>query len=458
MKGPPGNSRQGVSLRSGAEKRLKGVPALGGELPATQDDTLKLLHELQVHQIELEMQNEELVRSHEELRVSRDRYSLLYNFAPVGYFNLSRDLTIRSANFTASGMLEKERSRLVNGNFLRCVAPHCHAQLRAFMDQVFACRQKQSCEVEAVTKKPLFMHLEAVVLDSGEECLLAAIDITPRKRLEQALCTAREELEERVSERTIELALSMSRQQEEMEGRLRALEELRSKELLLIQQSRLAALGEMLGNIAHQWRQPLNVIGLLTQQIGLYEGDEVNLQLLSENVTRIMNLLNFLSQTIDDFQSFTLPEKSKVHFRVSDVVAKTVHMVGELFRCQGITLSVDTDDATHMHGFPNEFGQVLMILLMNARDACGDSRVGESRVAIRSWTENGHALLTVKDNAGGVGDDIREKIFDPYFTTKELGKGSGIGLFMAKMIIEKNMGGKLSVSNIDGGAEFRIEV
>ena len=241
--------------------------------------------------------------------------------------------------------------------------------------------------------------------------------------------------------------------------RIRAMEELREKDQMLIQQSRMAAMGEMLGNIAHQWRQPLNVLGLKVQEIGLsYELGGFSKELLDANIAKAMEILMHLSQTIDDFRDFTAPDKEKSLFRVDQVIAKTVSLIEESFREKGITIEVSTSGEPQINGYPNEYAQVLLNILMNARDAFLEQGTNDARITVRSWTEDGRPVVTITDNAGGIKEDIMDKIFDAYFTTKELGKGTGIGLFMSKTIIEKNMGGRLTVRNVEGGAEFRIEV
>lgn len=449
-----------AKLRRSAESRLNNA-TLKSFLPKTEADTLKLLHELQVHQIELEMQNEELHRSQEELRSSRDRYSLLYDFAPVGYFTLSRDGVILTANLAGASLVNKERSRLIKKNFGRFLDGHYCTIFKEMLDKVFSSNDTQTYELMLLreVQQPLFVQIEATVIAPGDECLVAVVNITPRKQMEEKLCRNREELEHRVLERTAELALSIDRQKEEMAGRLQAVEELRNKELLLIHQNRMAAMGEMLTNIAHQWRQSLNVMGLLLQQLGLFnESDCLDKQMLSDNVAKSMVILSHLSQTIDDFRTFSEPDKKKLLFRLNPVIAKTLHLVDDLFTSQGITVESSFEADSNVTGFPNEFSQALLNLLLNARDSLLESNPNEKWIKVNSSLLNGRAVVTVTDNGGGVKEEIIDKIFDPYFTTKKLGKGSGIGLFMSKMIIERSMEGSLTARNINGGAEFRIEV
>ncbi len=254
--------------------------------------------------------------------------------------------------------------------------------------------------------------------------------------------------------RETELAL-----QAETAERLQAVEALRQKDQLLMQQSRQAAMGEMIGNIAHQWRQPLNTLGLLTQELSLaYEMGEFSKEHLDASVKSIMQIIFHMSQTIDDFRNFFKPDKEKIQFRVNQVVKKTVSLIEGSFHEHRIGIDVIAEDDLLINGHPNEYSQVLLNILLNARDAFQIHQVATPRVVVRLFSEHDRVVVTVTDNAGGIAENIIDRIFDPYFTTKPPDKGTGIGLFMSKTIIEKNMHGTLKARNSGTGAEFRIEV
>jgi len=143
---------------------------------------------------------------------------------------------------------------------------------------------------------------------------------------------------------------------------------------------------------------------------------------------------------------------------VNQVVAGTVSFVRDSFKAQQIEIDVKGFEEPFVDGYQNEYTQVLLNILFNARDALSERCNGSALVTVSSFTEEGKAVVTITDNGGGIKQDIMERIFEPYFTTKEQGKGTGVGLFMAKTIIEKNMGGRLTARNVAEGAEFRIEV
>ncbi|MBT0654588.1 HAMP domain-containing sensor histidine kinase [Geomobilimonas luticola] len=256
-----------------------------------------------------------------------------------------------------------------------------------------------------------------------------------------------------------ELARAIEELQHEMSERLKTGEELREKERLLILQGRQAAMGEMIGNIAHQWRQPLNLLGLLIQELPMHhETGKLNGEHLESQVGKAMQVINHMSQTIDDFMNFFRPDKEKVPFKACDSVAGVVSLVQDSFARFGIVIDTRAESDPYIDGYPNEFSQVLINILLNAKDVVEERKTVNPRVEITTATENGKVVVTIADNAGGIHESIMDKIFDPYFTTRGPDKGTGIGLFMSKNIIEKNMNGTLTARNTGDGAEFRIEV
>jgi PAS domain S-box-containing protein len=270
-------------------------------------------------------------------------------------------------------------------------------------------------------------------------------DITIRKLVEDELKTKRNQLLE--MNQTLEKLVK-----EEVAKN-------REKDVMLIKQSRQAAMGEMIGNIAHQWRQPLNALGLMIENC--YESfkcGEMTPEYLEKRVGRMKELIQHMSQTIEDFRNFFRPDKEKQEFSLKEVVEKTLSFVKASFNNNNIELIFEAERDIRVRGFPNEYAQVLLNILNNAKDVLLEREIQKPCVRIGLTCDGAASVVTVTDNAGGIPEDIIDKVFEPYFTTKDQGKGTGIGLYMSKTIIEKNMNGRLTARNVAEGAEFRIEV
>ncbi len=227
---------------------------------------------------------------------------------------------------------------------------------------------------------------------------------------------------------------------------------LREKDLLLMQQSRMAAMGEMISYIAHQWRQPLHIMNLLVQNLGPCAEQGRRTQM----VEQVMDLIQHMSATIDDFRDFFRTDKSEEFFDLREATRKIVGFVAADLKMHNIELVFDAEDGLIVAGHANEFSHVLLNILNNARDVLLERRIDSPSIYIRLFREGEKKVVVVGDNAGGIPADIRDRLFDAYFTTKR--DGTGIGLYISKIIIEKRLKGSLAVRNADGGAEFRIEI
>lgn len=247
---------------------------------------------------------------------------------------------------------------------------------------------------------------------------------------------------------------------ETLEQRIeQAVDELHQKNRLLIIQSRAAVMGEMISNIAHQWRQPLNTLGLLAQDLEITcRGGGFSQVFVETTVSKMLEIIRHMSMTIDDFRNFFRQGTEKEEFKALEVVEKSISLLDASLTAHKITTVIETTGDPVIYGYPNEFSQVVLNLLSNARDAFATGKVSEPLISIKVFSEGEKTVVTVTDNAGGISEQIIDKIFEPYFTTKGPDQGTGIGLFMSKIIIEKNMGGRLTVRNAGSGAVFRIEL
>ena len=234
----------------------------------------------------------------------------------------------------------------------------------------------------------------------------------------------------------------------------------RAKERMMIQQAKMATIGEMIESIAHQWRQPLNIMGIgisnldLKRQLGTLESDE-----LDRLIELVHRQVAYMSQTIDDFRNFFKKDKELKHVRLRDVVSEVVGLISPALRQKKIVLKVEVPKKLAADIYPNELKQVVLNLVSNARDALMQQEGVSRKIFIRAYAKKDDWIrLEIEDNGGGVPKAIMEKIFEPYFTTKFESQGTGIGLYMSKMIVEKNLKGILSVRNTEEGACFCIDV
>ena len=271
---------------------------------------------------------------------------------------------------------------------------------------------------------------------------------------QKALINSNVLLEEKVEERTKELEEINQNLDERVRHEISAR---REQEQILIQQSRFAAMGEMIGNIAHQWRQPLNALSLLLQNIeNAYETGRLDKAFIDRVNEKGMMLTTTMSNTIDDFRNFFKPNRNKEIFDLNEQIHKVLTMMHASFDDNQVNIVIDLAPNLRVHGFPNEFSQVCLNILNNAKDALIESNVETRIITIKGYHNNHSVEISISDNAGGINQAIIDKIFDPYFTTKEEGKGTGIGLYMSKVIIESNMHGKLTVQNTEDGVAFII--
>jgi len=290
-------------------------------------------------------------------------------------------------------------------------------------------------------------------------------DITARKVAEEALQDKTHQLEDLT--RNLEQKVAA-----EIASRSR-------NEQLLVQQSKMAAMGEMLGAIAHQWRQPLNTLGMCVQNIGdvCAQGD-LDRPYIDKTIRKSMDQIRHMSATIDDFRNFFLPDKERSRFDAMAAVGDVLSLLSAQLTANGIGFRL----TCHTHGrsferlgelevcpektidgFRNEFGHVILNLVINARDAIAarreaarDKAPGTGLITFDFFNRDGTVVIEVGDSGSGISEAIMPRIFEPYFTSKDASKGTGIGLYMSKIMIEDHMKGSLGARNGPAGAVFSI--
>jgi PAS domain S-box-containing protein len=409
---------------------------------------------------QLEKELAERRQTENALRESEEKFRVLAETSPAGIFLYQGERIVyvnaavsRFLGYTEQECLQMKFWDWVHDDFKLLVKERGLAKLRGEnVPSRYECKHVSKRGEE----KWIFISIGLVEYKGKSAGIVTGFDITDRKHMEEELKRARDNLEKRVRDRTAELE-ALNRTLEE-----RVREEVaknREKDIILIQQNRQAALGETLDHIAHQWKQPINAISLIVQDIGeTCLQDELSKEYVYETVERILELIEHMAQTIEVFRDFYTAEKEKTVFRIKESIDKALIFIEPALRFDAIAVEIEAEPELSAVGYPKEFAQVLMNILANARDACRENGTKNPRVRINAFSEENAAVVTITDNAGGIPDDIVEKVFDLYFTTKRANGGTGIGLHMSKNIIEKNMGGILRAANVDGGAQFRIEL
>ncbi len=325
----------------------------------------------------------------------------------------------------------------------------------------------EKTEIEILHKNGKTISIEMKIVETeweNEIAFLASLrDITQRKKLMAKIKDLNKNLEQKV------------------------IEEVKKRQIqedLLIQKSKMATMGEMINSIAHQWKQPLNSLSLLVQDIKeAYIFNQLNSRYIDETIETAMNHIKFMSDTVNDFRDFFKPTKVKVKLDVNLIINSVLVIVlSELkslrirfnheCRCFFHEMSLENCaiintcayEVLNVVVYPNEIKQVLLNIIVNAKDAIVSARIKgvlkdseHGLIELITVREPNCIKIIIKDNGGGIPENLLNKIFEPYFTTKG-DEGTGIGLYMSKIIIEVNMGGKIYVQNTDTGAAFTLEL
>lgn len=251
----------------------------------------------------------------------------------------------------------------------------------------------------------------------------------------------------------IVFALPFVRRQHSLE------EENQEKDIMLIYQSRQAKTGEMMGNITHQWKQPLNTINLiLANLLDSYRFGDLDEERLQKSVSKVEGIVEKMSETITDFSAFLKPSREKLPFDVRECVKSALSLMEESISYHRITITADYGEETFGFGYPNELTHVIFNILNNARDAIVESSPPQRKIAIRVMGEKDGLDISITNNGGQIRPEHADRLFEPYFTTKEHAGGTGLGLYISKQIIEQRMEGRLSLENVPGGVRCHIKI
>ena len=257
------------------------------------------------------------------------------------------------------------------------------------------------------------------------------IDISEHKAMQCALEELNRDLERKVSEQV---------------------EDIRQKDQMLLHQSKLASMGEMIGAIAHQWRQPLNALNINIQNLDDdYADGLIDEAFIARFIHENGQIIGFMSQTIDQFRNFFRIDDTRENFSVREMIDKTVQIQYAQLRSRNITVEIEGEDIL-ISGYRYAFQQVLLNLISNASDVIAERRIRKGAIHIMLQRNR----MTIEDNAGGIDAKILDRVFEPYFTTKSEGEGTGLGLYISNTIMKKHMGGTLEVRNSALGALFEI--
>ncbi len=235
--------------------------------------------------------------------------------------------------------------------------------------------------------------------------------------------------------------------------------QMQEKDRFLFQQSRLAAMGEMIGNIAHQWRQPLNELGITVYQMKKLFLSEDKKDDFLQSYEHSKDVIKRMSSTIEDFRNFFSPNRQKERFLLKDAMDELLRMMQGSIQRHALHVEVVQREKAFVYGFFNEFNQVMLNLINNSKDAFNQRKIEKRKIKITIGVdEQQNSTIIYSDNAKGIDENIIDKIFDPYFTTKHSSEGTGLGLYMSEMIIQKSMNGSIKAYNSEDGAIFEIKI
>ncbi len=442
-------------LRARAEALIAGRPS---GAPVDTRTYNEVLHELLVHQIELEMQNEELRSARDVIEESRTRYADLYDFAPVAYLTFDEHGRVMEANLTACGLLGVDRRTILGKFFPRFVAPDDQDTFFTHRSEVLKAGAKQTCEL--ALQRPdgsmFYVSVESIEAknDKGPTIRSALIDISERKRMERE----RDAMERRMREGAAELQRSYEKLKKEIRGRERAEAQLR-------QAQKMEALGVMSGGVAHDFNNILAAIIGFTELVAAHAANGAKDQ---HYLARIMQAGIRGRELVRQMLTFSRKgEQEKKPLRLSNIVRETVSLIRGVLPTT-VAICVKTlSESGPILADPTQIQQVLINLCTNAAQAMhkkggtldielSDLIVSPSNGDVHAMEPGPYMKLVVSDTGIGMPPDIMDRIFDPFFTTKKVGEGTGLGLSVVHGIVKQSNGYIFVESKPDKGSAFTI--
>ncbi len=375
-------------------------------------------------------------------------YAGIINTTTEGFWLLDSELNITDVNFSLCRMLGYKRDELIGKKPFDFIdakdLEHCQSQAESINNI-----SSRSYEIVFKTKKNALLPalVNATSMHDQDDKLVTfafITDISKQKQVEDEFRSNQKSIEK--LNNSLEIRIK-----EEVEKN-------RQKDHMMYQQSRLASMGEMIGNIAHQWRQPLNIMALVMQDIYISQQlGNLTPTKIEDSYEKSNNLLQYMSQTIDDFRNFFKhTEEEDEEFSIKDAVESVHGLVSTSLSYNNIECDINVMQDSRVSGSLNEFKQVLINLINNAQEAIQTKKGSDKQIIISIYQEDQKAYIRFNDDGGGMDKDVIQKVFDPYFTTKNQTQGTGLGLYMSKQIIENSMCGSLTAKNVDKGAEFTI--
>lgn len=380
----------------------------------------------------------------QELLMSEQKYKDLYDSSPDMYVSVDTQNTkILDCNQTLCDKLEYSREALIGRPVFDIYTPASMEEARKSfyiinttgnVNETHLQLQKQDGSTVDVLLYATAIKDETGKIIRSRSCM---IDITRLKKAEEELLRLNESLEEKVR---IEV------------------EKRSENEIQILQQARIAQMGDMITNISHHWRQPLNIIGLNVQELwDAQQYGDLTKEHFEEIITKTMKTLTDMSETLDRFREFTTSEPNKSNFQLADVILRVIDLMHPELESHFIQVITNLDESLIYYGDQNAFEQILYNILINAQDVMTERKRDRREISLNlKKIDRDRINVIISDTGGGIDQNILSRIFDPFFTTKEIARRTGLGLFFAKNLTETELGGRLDVTSNDRGATFTI--